>query len=156
MSYTQANRTLAIESPLGEDVLLLKSFAGEEALSRLFRFKLQLLSENSSIPFEQITGQNINIRMKLTNGSERYWNGFISRFSQGARDRRFTLYHAEMVPWLWFLSRTADCRIFQHVTVPQLVEKIFREMGFSDYELDLRGAFTEREYCVQYRETSFN
>ena len=69
--------------------------------------------------------------------SERGLNGFISRFSQGSRDERFTYYRAEMVPWLWFLTRTADCRIFQRKTAPDIIKKIFSDLGFSDFELRL-------------------
>src|SRR5262249_34443616 len=70
---------------------------------------------------------------------------------------RFTHYRAEVVPWLWFLTRTTDCRIFQNMTVPEIIVKIFRDLGFSDFSGDstLRG-FEKREYCVQYRETDFH
>src|SRR5260370_19330466 len=61
-----------------------------------------------------------------------------------------------MVPWLWFLTRTADSRIFQNKTVPDIIEKIFSDLKFKDFELHLYGDFTPRDYCVQYRETDFN
>jgi type VI secretion system secreted protein VgrG len=61
-----------------------------------------------------------------------------------------------MVPWLWFLTRKSDCRIFQKMKVPDIVKQIFDEMNFKDYKLQLYGDFLEREYCVQYRETDFN
>jgi type VI secretion system secreted protein VgrG len=59
-------------------------------------------------------------------------------------------------PWLWFLSRTADCRIFQKKTVPQIFEAVAKECGFSDYQLSLTGTYQPLEYCVQYRETDLN
>ena len=62
----------------------------------------------------------------------------------------------EVVPWLWFLTRIADCRIFQDKTIPQIVEAVFKSRGFSDYKLSLTGTYDQREYCVQYRETDFN
>src|ERR671930_1850005 len=114
MSYTQTNRRIAISTPLGKDVLLLRGFNGTEAISQLFRFDLQLVSENGSIKFQDIVGKSVTIRILDAKGEERHWNGFISRFSQGAQDRRLTAYRAQMVPWLWFLTRTADCRIFQN------------------------------------------
>ncbi len=61
-----------------------------------------------------------------------------------------------MVPWLWFLTRTADCRIFQNKKVPDIIQKVFKDLGFHDYELRLYGDFAPRDYCVQYRETDFN
>src|SRR5215813_13069333 len=156
MSYTQAGRRISISTPLGGDVLLLRSFTGYEAISQLFRFDLDLLSEKESISFDSIVGKDVTLTVVLADGSERYWSGFVSRFSQGAQDRRFTTYRAEMVPWLWFLTRTADCRIFQNKTVPDIIQKIFKDLGFQDFELRLYGSFIPRDYCVQYRETDFD
>ena len=151
MAYTQTNRRIAISTPLGEDVLLLRGFTGTEAISQLFQFDLDLLSENGSIKFQDIVGQNVSLRILDAKGAERPWNGFISRFSQGAQDRRFTSYRAQMVPWLWFLTRTADCRIFQNKKVPDIIQQIFTDLKFHDFDLRLYGDFTPRDYCVQYR-----
>ncbi|MCY2992012.1 MAG: type VI secretion system tip protein TssI/VgrG [Planctomycetota bacterium] len=65
-------------------------------------------------------------------------------------------YRAEVVPWPWFLSKTADCRVFQKMTLPQIIEKIFQEYGFTKYKLQLKDGHPKWEYCVQYRETDFN
>jgi type VI secretion system secreted protein VgrG len=156
MSYTQENRRIAISTPLGQDTLLLRGFTGSEAISQLFHFDLDLLSENESIKFQDLVGKNITLRIFDADGAERHWNGFISRFSQGSQDRRLAEYRAQMVPWLWFLTRTSDCRIFQNQTAPDIIQKVFKDLGFQDFELRLYGDFTPREYCVQYRETDFN
>jgi type VI secretion system secreted protein VgrG len=155
VGYTQTGRALRIDTPLGPDVLLLRNFSGQESVSQLFRFQLELLSEDDAISFDDIVGKKVTVHIQ-TLDSERGISGFISRFSQGSRDERFTYYRAEMVPWLWFLTRTADCRIFQRKTAPDIIKKIFSDLGFSDFELRLLGAFRTREYCVQYRETDFN
>src|SRR6266542_4200110 len=156
MMYTQENRLIAIDTPLGEDVLLLQGFTGQEGISRLFSYQLNLLSEDVSLSFARIVGQRVTIRIALADGGERYINGFVSRFAQSGSDARFTYYHAEVVPWLWFLTRTADCRIFKNMTVPDIILKIFRDLGFSDVKNALEGSFEPRDYCVQYRETDFN
>jgi type VI secretion system secreted protein VgrG len=155
VGYTQANRALSISTPLGEDKLLLRALAGQETVSQLFRFNLDLLSEDDSIKFDSIVGKTVTIRLEIPD-KERYWNGYVSRFSQGTRDQRFTNYRAEVVPWLWFLTRTADCRIFQEKTAPQIIEQIFTGLGFQDFKLNLFRSYRQRDYCVQYRETDFN
>ncbi len=156
MPFVQTNRRLAITTPLGKDALLLRSFTGTESISQLFCFDLDLLSEDDSLKFDDVVGQNVSLRLFDSNGNERYWNGFVSRFSQGSRDRRLIAYRAQMVPWSWFLTRTADCRIFQKQKVPDIIQKVFKDLGFHDYELRLYGDFKPRDYCVQYRETDFN
>jgi type VI secretion system secreted protein VgrG len=156
MPYTQENRLIAIDTPLGDDVLLLQGFTGHEAISRLFRFQLDLLSEKSSISFKDIVGQNVTIRVTLADGSPRYFNGVVSRFSQSGSDLRFARYQMEVVPWLWFLTRISDCRIFQNMTIPDIIKKVFSSRGFSDFKDSLTATYDQREYCVQYRETDFN
>jgi type VI secretion system secreted protein VgrG len=156
IAIEQAHRRIAISTPLGKDVLLLRGFTGSEAISQLFHFDLDLLSEHDSIKFQGVVGKNVTLSIWDAAGTQRYWNGFISRFSQGARDRRLTAYRAQMVPWLWFLTRTADCRIFQNQKAPEIIRKIFEGLGFSDFKLSLHGDFVKRDYCVQYRETDFN
>jgi type VI secretion system secreted protein VgrG len=162
MPYTQENRLIAIDTPLGKDVLLLAGFRGTEGLSRLFSFELNILSENHNISFEDIIGKNVTISVVLADEDKRYFNGLISRFSQGrgggeaGGDPRFSHYRAAMVPWPWLLTRTADSRIFQKLSVPDIVEKIFKEKGFSDFKVKLHDSYEKRDYCVQYRETDFN
>jgi type VI secretion system secreted protein VgrG len=155
--FIQENRLLSIQTPLGPDKLLLRSFTGHEGVSQLFNFQLDMLSEDSNINFDQIVGQNVTVSMKLAdNKTKRYFNGILSRFSQLPNEGRFAHYQAEMVPWLWFLTRTTDCLIFQNQTIPDIIQDVFQSFGFSDFEIELRGNYQEWEYCVQYRETACN
>jgi type VI secretion system secreted protein VgrG len=154
---TQAHRQLAIQTPLGEDVLLLTSFSGEEEMGRLFSYHLEMLSGRDSIPAAEIVGKRVSFRVELADGTARWFNGLVSRFSAGDRELGMRRYQAEVVPWLWFLTRTADCRIFQEKSIPQIIEQIFADHNFSDYELSqVKGSHEVWEYCVQYRETDFN
>lgn len=155
VGYTQTDRALRLDSPLGPDVLLLRGFSGTESISQLFRFHLDLLSEDDSLALEALVGKPVTVHVEKLDGKV-CWHGFISRFSQGAQTNRVTHYRAEMVPWLWFLTRTADCRIFQNKTVPEIIQRIFKDLGFTDFALRLHGSFRAWEYCVQYRESDFN
>ena len=101
-------------------------------------------------------GQKVTISVVQTDGSKRYLNGVVSRFALTGKDDRFTHYYMEIVPWLWSLTRQADCRIFQNMTIPDILMKVFKDRGFSDFRNSLQGSFEQREYCVQYRETDFN
>jgi type VI secretion system secreted protein VgrG len=154
---TQATRHIAIHSPLGTDELLLQKFSAREEISGLYKFDLDLLSENAEIKFDDIMGQNVSISMALPQGGMRYWNGIINRFKQSvSTSRRFAQYRATMVPWLWFLTLTSDCRIFQEKSVPEIIKQVFGDLGFSDIEDRLSPGYRIWPYCVQYRETHFN
>jgi type VI secretion system secreted protein VgrG len=156
MTLTQTKREISIKTPLGDNALLLRSFHGHESLSNLFTFDLDLISENASIVYDKIVNQSVTISVNLADGKKRFWNGWVSRFVQLHQDRTASAYRATMVPWLWFLSQTTDCRIFQNKTVPDLLKQIFQEYGYSDFSFRLVGSFAPRDYCVQYRESDFN
>ncbi len=162
MPYTQENRFIAIETPLGKDELLLAGFRGNESISSLFHFDLDLFSENHNVAFEDIIGQSVTLSMILNDGSQRFFNGIISSFCQerggslSGSNEDLAYYTAEMVPWFWLLTRSANARIFQQLSVPDIVEKIFQEKGLLDYKLTLHESYDKRDYCVQYRETDFN
>jgi type VI secretion system secreted protein VgrG len=155
---TQKFREVALSAPPGEEweILLLRSLSGTEQLGRLFHYELELLSENPAVKYEDMLGQNVTIELTMSGGRTRYLNGYISRFMQTGRLGRVTQYRATIVPWLWFLTRTSDCRIFQEMKVPDIIKKIFRDRGFADFDDRLSGTYRQWEYCVQYRETDFN
>jgi type VI secretion system secreted protein VgrG len=152
---TQQGRLISINTTLGTDVLLLQGFSGHEAVSRLFRFDLDLLSTDDSLAFKDIVGTKATITVNTT-GAARYFNGVISRFAVTGRETGLTRYHAEMVPWLWLLTRYADCRIFQNQTIPAIIQSVFQSRGFTDFKVQLQNTYNTLEYCVQYRETDFN
>ena len=156
MPFTQEKRLITIDSPLGKDALLLHSFSGHEAISRLFHFSAELLSESHSIAHKDIVGKRVSINVLHTGGDQRHWNGFVSHFAFVGGDNRFSYYRAEIVPWLWFLTRTADCLIFQHKTIPEIIKKVFQDHGFQDFQDRTQDTYPQREYVVQYRETAFN
>jgi type VI secretion system secreted protein VgrG len=149
---------MAVETPLGKDVLLLQELTGYEGISHLFSYELDLLAfENESIAFKDIVGKKVSLTLHLPDGTPRYVSGYVSRFTQGETDERyFTHYHAQVVPWLWFLTRQADCRIFQNLAVPDIISQVFNLFDFKDFRLSLKSTYPKLEYCVQYRETSFN
>ncbi len=156
MPPSQAGRILSVSTPLGEDVLLLRSMSGSERLGAPFEYELELASPNIDISPDDLLGKPSTVSLQLPDGSKRYFNGYMSRFSQVGFDGADALYRARLSPWVWFLSRTADCRIFQDQTVPDIVKGIFREHGFTDFEERLTGDYRTWGYCVQYRETDLN
>jgi type VI secretion system secreted protein VgrG len=156
MAWTQKNRICSVSSPFGDDVLLIERLHATEALSSLFRYQLELLSEDDDLGFEQIVGKPLTVSVRLENGKQRHFHGVVSRFAQGKSRGRFSRYTAEVVPALWLLTRRVNCRIFQHLSVPDIAKKLFGELGVTDVKWDLQKSYKEREYCVQFRESDFN
>lgn len=156
MAATQAHRKIQVFTALPEDTLLFYQMQGKEGLSELFEFKLELLSEKPDIEPESLLGESITIQMELDGGGWRYFNGYVSRFGHCGIVEEYYHYYTEVRPWLWFLTRASNCRIFQRKKVPDIIAQVFRDQGFSDFQNRLTGDYQPREYCVQYRETDFN
>ena len=161
--FTQDDRFLKIETPLGKDVLLLTDFRGSEVVSQGFSFEMNLISEDHNIDFKDIIGTKVTVSMTLSDGEERYFNGMICRFAHGSRsvkedggDSRFSYYNATMVPWFWLLGKTVDSRVFQELTVADIIGEILDEKGLGDYAFRLSKTHPTRTYCVQYRETDLD
>jgi type VI secretion system secreted protein VgrG len=153
VAYTQAGRRLVVKTPLGKDDLLLSGFSGHEAISQPFFFQLECVAENAkTIPFDGLLGQKVTVEISLPGGSKRFINGSCLRVAQGARDATFTRYLLDLVPEAFLLSRKTQSRIFQHLSIPDILKKVLK--GFP-VTWEIQGTFHPRDYCVQYRESDF-
>ena len=155
---TQDHRLIRLNVPdlHDRDKLLLESFNGQEGVSFPFRYELSVLSTDPAVAFSSVIGKEATITVCLPNENKRYINGIISSFSQGATSSRLTAYQAVLVPKLWLLTRTADSRVFQDKSVPDILDIILGKNGIKP-ELRINAdKYKKREYCVQYSETDFH
>ncbi|HVP00893.1 MAG TPA: type VI secretion system tip protein TssI/VgrG [Bryobacteraceae bacterium] len=151
--YKQTDRPLKITTPLGPDILLIHKLRAREEISRLFDLRVQMVADlKDEVKFDKIIGQGVTVEMRLLDGSKRYFNGIVNRFSQGVRDEKFMHFRARVVPKLWLLSKKVRSRIFQHMTVPDILKQVLT--GF-DVSYEIAGSYYQRDFCVQYRESDF-
>lgn len=152
---TQDNRFISVKSPLGKDELLLTSFEGAEYLSDLFEFHVEVLSKNHVVKPEQLIGKTVTLN--IHNDQKRTFNGYVSRFTYGeVKSDNLRRYYLTVVPWLWFLSKTNNHRIFQNKTTKEIVSQVFKDLGFNDFDFKATGNSAKREYCVQHNESDLN
>lgn len=161
----QAGRIMSVATPLGEDVLCIDRATITERISSPFTVQLDLLADVTNVAkvkHDQLIGKAVTLTVELPGDKKkRHFNGMVSRFSAGGRDDRYAYYRAEVVPWLWLLTLTSDCKVWQFKTFPEIIEEVFKEWQgkFSDlvkFENKLKGKYLPVDYCVQYRETDFN
>ncbi len=155
VGYQQDRRLIAVQTPLGADAMILLSFDGEEALSQPFEYNLKMVaSQDDEIKPGALVGKPISFSVTRHDGSPRPFHGYVRRLT---RDAGAKGYSATVVPWLWFLTRTSNCRIFQNMSVTEIIEQVFKDFGFPNYEIsDVKGEHPSRVYCVQYLETAFD
>jgi type VI secretion system secreted protein VgrG len=153
-TFRQLDRFLFVDTPpLGRSSLVLDSYTGREAISELFSFQLELLSEDPKIDFASLLGKKICFGVAGEKVEEkRQIRGVVTAFAQLPSRERIAHYRATVSPTIWQLTLKRQSRIFQNMSVPDTLKKVLE--GF-DVGYDLRRTYHPREYCVQYRESDF-
>lgn len=149
------NQLVAISTPLGDEKLILRQARINEELGQPFSIDVELLSDDENISLDDILGQNVTIRLE-TEDENRYFNGIVTEFFQKENIDRNACFGAVIKPWLWLLTLSENCRIFQEKSYPDIIKMVFDDLGFSDYEDQLTATYGLQEYVVQYNESDFN
>lgn len=154
---TQAGRPMALTTPLGDKKLLIQSFHGEEMVSALFKFTIDCVGKPTEVfDFDKLLGKAVGVKLFAPDGSSvvRNFHGHVRSITQGESDQDNTHYSLEIVPQVWMLTKSAQSRIFQQVTVTAILKDVLT--GF-DIRVDADDSkLKPRDYCVQYRETDWN
>jgi len=132
-------------------------FEGTEQISRPFTFELQLLSEDPDIEFDKVVDKPATFTM-MRGDEEAPIHGIVTNFSLHGRTADHVVYKATLRPRLWRLGLSKRSRIFQEMKVEDILRTVFKEDGLSPsaFKFKLKGAYSPREYCVQYQETDLN
>jgi len=159
MDAIQANREASVRTALADDVLLFAGMSGSEELGRLSQFTVRLLSKDAGIKIADVLGKPMTVELATDEeGSLRYFNGIVTRFASTGWSGEFASYEATLHPWLWLLKRASNCRIFQDMSVPDIVKQVCQAYGGAAVlsVASLSGEYPALPYCVQYRETDFD
>ncbi len=147
---------ITFQSPLPPEDLFIESMTVEEGLSQMGLIQLNLLSPKNDIAAAKLLGKPVGVTLVDADDHKRYFHGHVTRFGHGSARGPYHAYHAEVRPWPWFLTRTADCRIFQAMTVPDIVKQVCNDHpAVAQLKFKLFRSYRTWDYCVQYRETDF-
>jgi type VI secretion system secreted protein VgrG len=152
----QDERTGKLTTPLGDNVLALARLNADEGLHELFEFRIEAVSEQANIDFNAALGLGSTVKLTSHAGAERCFNGVMTEARWAGAQGDLYFYQIVLRPWLWFLTRTSDCRIFPNMSVTDIIKQVFTDRGFSDFRDATNSSPPTLEYCVQYRETDFN
>lgn len=158
--HTQNKRLLRLATPLGDDVLVPLSAEGEEVMSAGFSYGVTAFSEaRHDLQPRDLVGKPVTLVLIQEDESKRYFNGYVAefrslgRFFNGQRSK----YQFTLRPWLHFLEKSADCRIFQNLSVPDVLKQVFKPLGeVAKFTFDLKGSHEPYRYLTQFNETSAN
>jgi type VI secretion system secreted protein VgrG len=96
---------------LGGKDLEFDSMSCQERLGRMFEYKLTAVSERGDLKAAQFLGKSITVRMTIPNKPVRYFNGYCVQMMRGMMRGEWFTYVLVLKPWIWFLTRTSDCKI---------------------------------------------
>ena len=149
--------SLELRFASGEDSLSVRHFSVKEGLSTLFEASVVAVSPVDDLDFEAFVGHAAGFTIHVgAGGRGRGWTGVCNHFEQrGAEEKGLSTYLLRIVPALWLATQRHDCRIFQHLTVPAIVQEVLVGHHIeAELRLDAQ-RYPAQEYRVQYAESDF-
>ncbi|RWM14833.1 MAG: type VI secretion system tip protein VgrG [Mesorhizobium sp.] len=147
-------RATVVQTPVGADLLTFTHLIGRDEISRCLAYTVGFVSTSPDIDPLKMLGGAVSVEGE--SDPKRWFSGLVSEFRLTRIEDRLAYYEAVIRPWLWFLGNTTDCRIFQNMSVIEIVEEVFSKYSTAKYEKRLQGSYPPREYCVQYDETDLD
>ena len=148
--------SVTFDSPLGDKVSF-RDLTWSERLGGLPDGRVTLLSKSPDIKPNDLLGKQVSVHFEVPGSRARHFNGYVTRLRRGGTSGQLYRYEAQLHPWLWFLTRTSDCRIFLDKTVKDILKEVFdgHAVAHTDFT-SLYSDYPKFTQCVQYRETDFN
>ncbi len=118
---------------------------------------LEFVARDKALDLGTLVGTDMGFWVEDENSKRQpFWGTCISAESLGTTTGEGR-YVVEIRPWLWFLTRSKNNRIYQAKSTTDIVKDILGEYGFSgDLKVNHSDSDKAREYCVQYGETDLN
>ena len=138
---------------LDPETFAVARFAAREAISEPFRVELDLVSREPDVNFAAVLGSAATFTRLRASGDAEPIHGIVASFVQAGRSAEHTRYRAVLVPRLWTLGLSRQSRVFQNVTLEDLIGAVLKGGGITDADVSLTDAGPAREYVVQYEET---
>src|SRR5438552_17166007 len=94
----QSTLPIQVTTPFGDGKVVLRTIQGQERLSGLFQYTLELLSADKALDFSKIVGKGVTVTMLLAAGSKAYLHCIVGRFVQAGTGLRRSPYYADSHP----------------------------------------------------------
>lgn len=162
MSTEQQFHYLTISSSLGQDALIPEQLTVSDKISGIFSIKLSFVANQRITDLEAMIGEPITIALAMsdTEGSaRRYFHGHIRYIKETGgifHNRDGLRYRATLVPKVWFASQRINCRIFQHLSVIDIVNQLLGGEHGATVTNKTAAAYSAYDYCVQYHESDWD
>lgn len=127
-----------------------------EGLSELFTLSIHAVSEQRDIDFANQLGVASSLTVSRDGKTIRTVQGLLASAEQGNTDGVKTWYQFVIRPEMWVMTLNQDSRIFQHKTVPQILQQLLDEAHIKyDNQLYQPELHQTRRYITQKRESAY-
>lgn len=139
-----------------KDTWLVSSMSMSETLTEPYTCVLEVATENKNADPSELLGKDVTLTYERPTRKE-HVRGIVSRVEHGRSIERFTTARVYIVPALAAMGYGRNTRIFQDMTVPEILSQVLKE-GLDPYERKadiskLEADYPKREYTVQYHES---
>ncbi len=159
-TWARQTALMTMSSPLGDDQLIPISLVANEQISQPFTFDVHAVCQQGVVDANTLLNQPCCITLQNAGTPVRYFHGIVQAISAEGAVRgqagvdQFQTYHLVLVPKLWFLNQTVDCRVYQKKSAADIIKAMFQDLGLTD--ISGPPTSTEREYTVQFNETDLH
>ena len=151
---------MAMTSPLGDDVLIPIRLSAQEAISQPFQFDVVAVSQSGKIDPNSLLNNPACVVLQVAGTPVRYFHGIIRSVAAEGSIRSegaiadFEVYQISLVPRLWFLSQTVDCRVYEEKSAGDIIQSMFTDAGLTD--LSGPPSSSTRQSTIQYNESDLH
>jgi len=133
--------------------IAVEGFFAEERISMPFNVNLSLVSEDQ-IHFKDGIGKGGYLTI-TGKEQDRFFHGIINNFTLTGEIGHFYTYQANLVPSVWLMGINQNYRIFQNMTVAEIVKKLLDENRkyCISHEFRLVNKYEKKRNCTQYGES---
>ncbi|MET1415354.1 type VI secretion system tip protein TssI/VgrG [Roseibium sp. HPY-6] len=152
----QTDRMAELTSVFGDDVLSLVTIDCDEGLSEEFEIRLEVVSQQEDLDFNQALATHMTVKVKTNNGDIRYFDGLLTDAKWLGHKDGYYRYKLMLRPWYWLLTKNSNCRMFKEKSAPDIIAEVLGEHDFADFQNKLTESYDPIHYCVQYRESDYD
>jgi type VI secretion system secreted protein VgrG len=156
-NFANIDQFYFLSSGQSKDELLVQNFEITESISEYMHATITLTSKSPDITTDSMVGQGATILI-CRNQIFYPHTGIITEFQYTETNTDVSVYKAVVASPLWLLTQSNQYRVFQKISVPDIVKEVFKEYSIDKYAQFTvnKGNFPKQEYVAQYNESDYH
>jgi len=145
-----------VSDAVAADTFGVVNFRGEEGLSTLYQFEIELIASDSDLDINEVLQEGARLKILREKGDIEF-HGMLREFEQQHQFGEVCFYRAVLVPRIWWLARTRENRVFLDTNTPDIIREVLKSAEFTedkDFSINLeKDNYPDFDYVCQYNES---